>query len=279
MSDTIDIIWAEQYRTSQVYSNGAEVALSNSKGKQIGPMVFCKDFLHDALRAAIHGKPSSIYSYQTGADEMADIEVNQPYVLLTNSQASDLQSKLPNVLDFMRQADAELVARWPVPTSYKIANNPPKKYAECGVSYWTASPLWMIAPPAFSLWTLMLRNGAVHTIGQPWMDTIQAIIKGDLKPGVQQDHTYFEYSIPGIELMRKYGLDGVFSKTLVPEEGREKWFADNISANYPAKLETSTLHHFGGIVSFSDKSGKSAFPNLKWKWPTATKKAPSICHA
>lgn len=283
MTTAIDISWAQQYGTAQIYSNGAELALSNSKGQQIGPFVFCKDFLHDALRARIHATPSSIYGYKTGAAELAMIELSQPYVLLANSQIADLNKYLDNILDFMLQADEAMALAWPVPTSYKAATSPPAKY-KGGVSYWTGSPLWMISPPAFSLWGLLLRNGKVHEIGRPYRETIQDIINGKLKPGVANDHVYLEYSIPGIDLMTELGLAGVFSpKEPVPEDEdkRAEWFQSVITKNYPTPqaLPVSTLHHYGGIVSFSDKSGKkSGLDKLGWKWPTGDKKAPAFCH-
>lgn len=290
MNNPIDIQWAEQYHTAQIYSNGAEVALSNSKGQQVGPFVWCKDFLHDALRARIHATPSSIYGYKTGAAELAMIDLDQPYVLLTNSDLPNLSKRLDNIQDFMQQADKAIVP-WGGLTTYRPANNPPEKYAKCGVSYWTGSPLWMISPPAFSLWTLLLRNGQVHEIGRDWLETIQDIIKGKLAAGVANDGVYLEYAMPAIDLMRENGIDAVFAPktkgaesatSSMPEDEVERpaWFQKTITKNYPPsnKLDIGTLHHFGGIVSFGDKSGKQAFKGIGWKWPNGTKKAPDYVH-
>lgn len=285
MTTTLKPAWAEQYHTAQVYSNGAEVALGNSKGQQIGPFVFCKDFLHDALRSRIHATPSSIYGYQTGAAELAKIELERPYVFLANSQIPDLSAKLPNILDFMNQIDNALVKDG-VLSSYQQASNPPPKYKLGGVSFWTGSPLWMVSPPAFSLWTLLLRNGHVHTIGQNWRVTLMDIIDGKLPPGVEKDHVYLKFSLPGINLMETHGIAGVFCASpgnIVPATNSKEfdpWFQKYLSKNYPSPkvMDTHTLHHWGGIVSYSDTSAKKAFGSVTWKWPQVTEKAPAYCH-
>jgi hypothetical protein len=282
--------WTPNYGTAQIYSSGAQVALSNPDGDQIGPFVWCKDFLHDALRAALWGTDSSIYSYRTGKAEREKINLERPYVLLANNSNPSQEACLPAMKEFMNQVDAAVgVAK---PSFYRIAANPPAEY-KSGVSYWVGDPLWMISPPAFSLWTLLLRNAHVHKMGDNYMTTIDNLINGKVQPGVRNDGMYLTYGIEGLKLLVEKGIANVFNNgvpmptvaegALEPKAAEFKaWFSDRLKTNYPDPkvVGTSTLHHWFGIVSWSDNSMKKYVSDaMGWLFPKTDKVAPSVCHA
>lgn len=254
------VTWVPQVRTAQIYSSGIELALCSADNKQIGPFVFCKDFFQDAIRGFLNKESSAIYSYTYTPGKDAQIDMDSTRILMTNSGDPKLLGKIPAILDFINQFEAKLGRKR---TEAFVCDNPPDAYKECGVILFVASKWMMHSPAMLSAYTLLLRNGAMHTLGQSFDHTLSGIIQGNIPPAQSHDKIYLENGKPGIDLILAKGI--------------KKVFGDDMKKNYPpsSKVSTGSIHHHSGIVAFSSGKSKPHFPD--WEYPTNLSKPPSIC--
>jgi len=260
MSDKpIKVKWSQNHGTAQIYSSGVELALCSDDNKQVGPLVFCKDFFQDAIVASLHGTVCSIYGYKYDSS-FPPIPKDNLKVLLTNAADPKLKEKIPAVSDFLNQIEAELGVE---KTVIEQCEKPPDKYAKCGIYLLIADKKWMHAPPLLSLWTLLARNSLVHKVGNKWRDTLQSIISGKTPASQKHDRTYIEYGKPGLDLVLEKGIEALFGKVM--------------KANYPKEKAGHAMHHYSGIVSYGSCKAKSHFP--MWQYPAKASNPPSVCFA
>jgi hypothetical protein len=254
------IQWSPQVDTAQIYSAGIEMALCSARGEQIGPFVYCKDFFQDAIRGFLNKEKSDIYHYTYTPGKDADIDLDATRILMTNSGDAKFLDKVPAILDFINQFRRNLGVQQ---TDAVTCDNPPLAYKSCGVAHFIGDRMWMHSSALLSAYTLLLRNGTMHTYGKPYEETLEGIISGKIKPAQQNDKIYLENGKPGIDLILAKGIMSVFG--------------DHMKKNYPSakQMPTSKIHHFGGIVGFSSGKSREYFPD--WEYPTELSKPPAVC--
>jgi hypothetical protein len=236
------------------------MALASKDGQQIGPWVFCKDFFQDAIRGYLNGISSGIWGYTYNPKTDPAIDMENARVMMTNSADPDFVNKIPAVLDFLNQVEKKM--KISLTKAYEC-ENPPASYKKSGVFLFVGDKAWLQSSAALSMWTLLMRNGVVHTVGDKFNDTLDDIIKGKLKPAQRNDHLYLKFGKPGIDL--------------VLENGVEKAFGKDVKKNYAASIATHTIHHNGGIVSYGTAVCAKTWPH--WLHPEPPKEpVPGICY-
>ncbi len=228
---------------NQIYSKGLEYAAA-SRTDQCSHFVYCKDFLHDAVWANLYNTPVDIYSfnYDPKAHPL-DVE-DFTRMLVGNDSDEFFDKKIPNCIDFLNQVERVLHLKRTVVFS---CEDPPEDYLPGGVFLLEGSQRWMTSPVLLSMYTLFIRCGFVHEIGSNYMDTLDKIVKGDIKPYQENDQSFVEQSLPGIKAIMALGYRKIFYK--------------NIKKNYPKEIGMSVLHHDCGVRAYSWGHTKKNFPH------------------
>jgi hypothetical protein len=224
----------------QIYSSGLEYALCNADFQQCHDLVYCKDFLQDAIHAHLYGGSANIYGFSYNSKTQPPISVDRLRIICVNSNDSKFLERVPNVLDFLNQFCKNLGIK--ACKAFQVSN-PPSRYAKNGVFLIDASGMWNNAPVLVSLFTLLLRVGFVHKKGDDCMETLKQLVDGKIKPYQNNDRSYVQQSMKGIER--------------ILEHGYRKFFFIDIEKNYPKGTNIGTIHNQTGIVAFSSGSTKS----------------------
>lgn len=245
----VSIEWLPKYvpktedeKINQIYSMGLEFAVA-SDTRQCCDFVYCKDFLQDTIWAVLHDAPVDIYQFKFNPKNNC-FDVNGfTRILVANESDEFFHQKIPNCIDFINQIETVLHLKKTV--AYQCENSP-EKYLPSGVFMLKGSQRWMLAPPLMSMYTLLLRCGFVHEIGNDFMTTINKIISGEIQQYQTSDQEYLASSLAGIQIILKLGYRKIFYK--------------DMKKNYPQNVSVSTLHHYCGIVAFSTGATKKTVP-------------------
>jgi hypothetical protein len=235
--ETIKIEWfpkrnPKEESIAQIYSQGLEYACAN-RDRQCSHFIYCKDFLHDAVWSMLYGTPIEIYGFKFDpAATPLDLDLTR--MLIANSSDEHFHAKIANVVEFLNQIETDLKLRR---TKAYVCDNPPDEYVPGGVFLLEGSQRWMNAPPLLSLYTLLVRCGFVHRIGDNYVTTLDKISNGEITPYQENDQAFVKESRPGIDAILKLGYRKIFYK--------------DIKRNYPKKIDTSLLHHHFGIRGYA----------------------------
>jgi len=222
-NDKKKIVWWDGVmRLSQAFSSGVEFAYADAKGKQVCPMVFCKDYLQDAVYGQINKKDCCVYGFSYKYSSDLQPTTDKIRLLMTNSSATDFASDMANTEDFIHQIEDHLGM---TKTSFSLCEDPPKKYLRCGVYYVEGSNRWLNSPVMISLYTLLLRLGCNHKIGVDCIKTLESIVKGETAAYQYQDKSYLDSSF---EMIKR-----------ILSAGDETVFGTNLAENYGAAIETA----------------------------------------
>lgn len=240
------VIWhQDKQKIRQIFTSGVEYSFINSKGYQCFPFVFCKDFLQDALHARVINEKRGIYGFYYDPNINKLINLNKTLLLITNSEDVMLEHRMNNCLDFIHQIEEKM--KFNTLTKVFKCVSPPLKYIKSGVFCFEASKRWINAPPMISMYTLLIRVGFGHTIGNKFSKTLEKIELKEEKPYQHADGHRIQNSIKSINY--------IISK------GDKKIFGSNIKNNYPADLKTTIMHNDLGIIGFNKKITKKKMPN------------------
>lgn len=244
--EKIEIKWLKSSSTSnigQIYSSGLEYCFISKNMEQCHALIYCKDFLQDAVQAHLHGKSASIYGFTYNPKTKPPIDLEKTRIALVNKSDDKFAEKIPHLLDFLNQFAKKLHLK---PTRVLEVSNPPKRYSGCGVFVTEGSPRWMNSPPLISMYSLLLRCGCAHTAGNDAMKTIKSIINGTIKPYQSSDSSQLRSALNGIEKIVKMGY-------------RPFFYIEN-AKNYPKDIDIDTMHNMGGIVGFSSGGTEDICP-------------------
>ena len=261
--EKIKIKWGQNHSTAQIYDSGPELALCSDDNQQIGTFVFCKDFFQDAILASLHGSNASIYSYTYVSGQSPPIPTKNIKVLLSNAKDKDILTKGEAVLDFIHQFEEAISAKTPIVKSQMWEIEDQNEKYKFGSFLISGDPIWLLAPPLISGWTLLVRTGLQHTVGVHWEKTVQDIIDKKILPAQKNDHVYLTHGLPGLKFIIEQGIEACFGK--------------DQKSNYPKEKAGNSMHHYSGIVSYGSKKSQAHFPN--WKYPEVSSEPPRICFA
>lgn len=248
--DKIEIQWRKSPSStiSQIYQSGLQYAFVSDDMKQCFPFVYCKDFLQDAVHAQIRGKTASIYGFSYNPKKNPPLCFDRTRIALANQQDPEMRKKIPAALDFINQFCKKLGLKR---TQVFECASPPEKYSSCGVFLFDGSGMWMNSPVLISMYTLLLRVGFAHKDGAGYMSTMNRIVSGKLAGYQNNDQEQLADAISGVKMFLKHGY--------------RKFFFKDTSKNYPAEVDTDTMHESCGIVGFSTGMTNGILPHCHRK--------------
>jgi len=239
----VSITWKPKKSSiSQVHSSGLEYAFVSEDWKQVNQLVYCKDFMQDALCAVMNQKKMSIYGFSYDPKTSTPIYLKKTRLLVANWRDKTMPNRIENSIDFIRQIEKALkMSRTQV---YSVTNLLPQ-FKKSGAYVYEAARRWQNSPPLISLYTLLIRVSLVHTAGQPYTDTIDKVCKGEIEPYLCDDRWQLQSAKTGLNWIIKIG-----DKKLFSQEQKDN-FKD---------VGVSTMHNNCGICGFSNKEVQKQFP-------------------
>jgi hypothetical protein len=218
----------------QIYSKGLEYALISADYEQCHPFVWCKDFLHDVMYGTIHNKWFEIYKFRYNPALDPAPCLDRVRLLLTNSKDKKLAEKIPAVLDFINQIEERLKIK---KSFARQCGHPPEEYQKAGVFMFEGSKRWIQSPPMLSLYTLLLRVGFCHTVGDSFLKTIEGVKSGEIKPYQRKDGYWLKSSDVALQKILRVGDRRIFYR--------------DIQLNYPSNMQIDSIHNRLGIIGFA----------------------------
>lgn len=240
MAEPIQIEWLKKKPAlCQAYETGLEYSFIDGNNNQVCCFVTCKDFLQDAITAMYHKKKIEIYGFKYDAAKDRPVYADKTRIAIANSQDKKFSDKIPAMIDLVNQVERKLHL---IRTTATAVANPPKKYEKCGVFVLDSSSRWMLSPPMLSLYTLLIRVGFVHKIGDDYSKTFKRLVNHKIEPYQESDAEQLSAAQSGIERILKYGYAKLFYKD--PER------------NFP-DVPIESMHNYYGIVSYATGQTKS----------------------
>lgn len=230
---------------NQAYRAGLEYAFVSRNFKQICPFVLCKDFLQDALQSYLCGIRCQIHGFIYDPQIHKPIYTKKLRIIIACSKDLHFRDRIHHMLDFLNQIEDILHIKR---TTIRECAKPPEKYKAGGIWLLESHKRWMISPPMLSMYTLMIRIGLVHTIGDKADSSMFKVQTGLVKG-------YGRYDKGQMKAARK-GVDCILRL------GDKKIFSNDMRKNYPAFVSLKDMHKYMGIVGFSKKYTKHYM--LQW---------------
>lgn len=221
-------------RLDEAVTSGLEIAFVSPDGKQAHQFCHCRDFLHDAVRSAVIGAPCDIYSFHYNPKSNPKIGVDKVRLIVGNSEDHKLREKIPACLDLIHQFEDKLGIK---NTVVQECEAPPRKYRLGGVWYFKGHRRWIVSPVVLSVYTLLIRTGMGHRIG----DSIEKFFS---RITVDEKTSYCAADFGNVSA----GLDGI---KRILKEGDRTIFSRSTRKNYPRKIEIEDFHEYFGIVGFT----------------------------
>jgi len=244
--------FSKNYNTCQIYSKGFEFAfMSDQDGtyKQACTFVYCKDFLHDAVWAMVNKTKWQVYGFHYDVAKDVPLDLDNCVFAFRNTlykgKAKDFHKQREACQQFLNGLEAKMGFQ---PSQvYEVPHD--------------GSPCWLVvgdkgwqhAPPMVGLFTLMIRVGFMHKLGDSADATLKRAKDGKIKIGDSsgyagnRDCSYIASSWKGLQAILKHGIDIFYSK---------------MEENYPKDLPKrgASLHDAFGPVNFTSaftvKNGK-----------------------
>jgi hypothetical protein len=252
------IPFPQKQNLNEIYSSGMQYAMVSRVGELCTPFIHCRDYINEAIWATLHQKPASIYGFTYNPKTMPPIDLENIRLLLVNSQDKSLIEKANNVIEFINQFEKHL--HLDLSVAEVVTDGIPNKYN--GGLLIVGSGRWQEAPPLLSMYTLLLRVGFTHKIGDSWENTINNILNGSVAPYQKNDKNYLVSAKKAIDDIMKIGY--------------RPFFYVEPKKNYPENIDIGTLHNSSGIVGFSSGQTKGIVkywsrPSLKLRLEGKTK--------
>lgn len=251
IEETPQVEFAENYHTSQIYSQGFEFAfMTKLEGvwKQVCTFVYCKDFLHDLVWAFINRTKYEIYGFKYDSAKHYPLETNHCAFACRNNalkkEPEEFHARRDACQNFLNQLEE------------KLGFEPSRIFQ---VEH-EAGPCWLIigdkrwqhAPPILGLFTLFIRIGFAHDPKESYKTTLENCQAGKFKitkfvnEAGYNDPAYIRESWKGVQVFLEHGTDA---------------FHPTIEENYPVDLPNKiSLHNSVGPVNWSKGYAKVAMP-------------------
>jgi hypothetical protein len=259
----LTVKWAPEVDggVNEIYSQGWQCAFLGVDSQQAHSMCYSNDFLQGVARAHIHGGTAAIYGFSYSANknprlnlsierskakvvkgnkkpkEVEEVKVKvsgRTEIIAANSKDKNFLKLQPAVADLLHQIETHLGLDL---TQIHLVENPADKYNESGAVVYVGSSRWMEAPPLLSLYTLLLRLGCVHKVGDKWLTTLENVASGKVAPYQVNDGHYTKASLEKIKEIMKIGY--------------RAFFYIDPAKNYPSGVDISNLHNSAGIVALA----------------------------
>lgn len=251
----------------QVPKEGLEYALVSPNLEQVHQLVWCKDFLQDAIYGHLNQKHVEIYGFTYDPKTSPPIDMNRTRLLITNYKDKEFGQRLKtNCLDLLHHVEERLKMS---KTEVERCSGAPPVYRFSGVWLVNSSKRWLKAPVMVSFYTFLLRIGMVHTPGDSLEKTLSKIASGDTPAYYDQPKSEYEEARDretaqnarkGIEAIMKYGDRKLFHdiKKNFPTKYMWKSYDGTLKEH---EMSIYTIHDGCGLMAFSGGSTKHHFPH------------------
>lgn len=201
------------------------------------PWVKCRDFLHDAVRSQLTGRPCAVFGFRFDPAKNPKIDLNRMRMLVTKSLNT---GELPEFRDKMAAALKLLnhFERYSKISLSTIQEVDAKGSGKSAIFLFTGSKMWVRSPFMISLYTLLIRLGDKKLDFKNARD-LKSVLK-TLKDKVKGDNdvNYIEILWSKLHPIMKN------RKELFPtENGFHKIFFQETSIN--------SFHDYSGILSLA----------------------------
>lgn len=250
----IKVKWSSKKPSDSIreYQSGLEMCFitgnnSDNVAEQVMDFVICKDYLHTTIAGCLLDKKQTHLYFSYDPKTEPDVYLERTRIAIGNREDKGLANKIPALLDFLNQFEKRIHLM----CSVAFTCNPPERFKDTGCFMLEGSGRWMLSPPMISLYSLLIRVGLRHNLGDNFDETIDRVIlnkEESLPRGTVgcNDHEYLRAAMPGIERIQRIGYASIFHR--------------NIKDNYP-DVSTSYMHHKTGIVGYSTKLCEMHFPH------------------
>ena len=244
---------------SQIPTDGMEYAYVSEDYKQVHQLVWCKDFMQDTVFGYLNDKEFEIYGFEYDPNKNPAICMKKTRIMVCNWRDHDFGKKLlNNCKEFINGIEDKLKMKH---TIFEKCAAPPPIYRKAGVYIVEGSKRWMIAPPMISFYTLILRIGLVHPLGQSPDDTLIQIKDGSLKPYNWKPDAIGKYGPTHEDNDSDQLSNGFRGVRKILQHGDRKIFHKSINDNYLGDIDVSTIHDDCGLGGFSHKYTEDEFPH------------------
>lgn len=217
----------------QMYSKGIEFSLISKDGDQIHPFVFCKDFLQDVVYGHLHDKSAAIFGFRYDPKTNPAVDMDLTRICIADAKMKNFRSCLASSLEFVNFFAKKMHIR----STFELKIKPHPTYNDC-CAYLVGSRVWQNAPPLLSLYTLLLRAGMSHNLGDSVEDSYRQMISGKIKTYNHSDQSFLRRSQSSVDQLMKIGY--------------RKFFYVDPKRNYPVNCPISAMHNNFGICGFSE---------------------------
>ena len=253
-------------RLIQIPKKGIEYAFVSEDLKQIHQLVWCKDFMQDAVYGQVNQKSVSIYGFIYNPAEDPPLYMDKTRIMVTSWRDANFETKIcNNCIEFLNAVESDLKM---LKTSLSKCSGAPATYKKSGVWLLDGSKRWMKSPPMMSLYTLLIRIGLVHTLGDSHKKTLRMIKNGKLLPyNWKEDRINKNGTTHHSDNDRDFLRKGHRALSMIMKHGDRRLFFRDIKNNYPEKnqngysFSTHHIHERCGLVGFPKKETKTEFPH------------------
>jgi len=248
----IEVQWhPKTEKLYQIPKEGMQYAFVSQDFKQIHQLVWCKDFLQDAIWGHLNQKKVSIYGFTYDPETMLPLYLRRTRLMVANWKDESLGPKLlNNCLPFLHAIEKRLGMRR---TELFRCQKVPPRYSTAGVWLLEGSKRWMKSPPMISLYTLLIRAGMTHHPGKMPVMTLRHLADGTVRP-------YFGgEGFKGADDNENISTSLSRFKHLL-KTGDRKIFHRKMRENYPSTIQTNKLHNSYGFVGFAKNYTEEDFP-------------------
>jgi hypothetical protein len=224
---------------SEAVTGGPEFALVSEGNAQCCQFVHCKDFIQDAIWGTVNQQSFTIYGFGYSTSDKHQPCLDRAKLIVTNSGDPRFRSKIPGCMDFLHQFEDKLG----IPHSkFREGANPRGKYQRPGIWCVEGHRRWILSPAMLSMYTLLIRAGFAHKVGDKALDSAKEMIAGKIATPQSQDKARLQQAWDGIQK--------------VLDKGDENIFGWDIKKNYPKEAGYSATHQSLGIVGYTSGAAK-----------------------
>jgi hypothetical protein len=121
--------------------------------------VKCRDYLHDAVRTQITGKPSSIYGFNFNINNNPNIDLKKTRMLVTkgdmkDAEVGEFKDKMKSALKLLRHFEKRVGI-----SLSKMAEVDTEGSGKKFIAMFSSSPAWLKSPHLVSMYTFLIRLG------------------------------------------------------------------------------------------------------------------------
>ena len=252
---------------SQIPKDGIEFAHVSEDYTKVHQLVWCKDFIQDAIFGTLSKSKVEIYGFEYNPETDPPVSLDKTRIMISNWRDLDFEQKLlNNCKEFLHDLEDRMQIE--TKTVFKKCINPPAIYRKSGVFILESSPEWIIAPPMVSIYTLMIRIGMIHTLGESSINTLVKLKNKKLTPINWKPDTKSKYGIRHVDNDSDFLSNGWTGLSEILRVGHKKVFGDSIKDNYIPQIAESSknprivsvIHNSCGLSGFSKKNAKKYFP-------------------